>query len=333
MLHGSTLSEFRYMDNNGLPEFLAENGYLIFDFCYFECPSNPNFDAWALNDYDIYKTYQALKWFTELKIFSGRVGLWGLSRGAEQASLLNEMIHEEHLPVQPVATALHSTISGVAAPFSWRWVADMTSIKRPNCWACKDGTESCFKVSLSPEDELWVRHMGYNASKSLFVWLPGVCGPDPRSLNLSEANTYKWKGKKIKNFYIWPKEFKGIDYDLGGHLITLTNYSGPYLILHGSKDEIWDISFSEENAKNLLDYQETNPGERPIISRRISKDGDVVEIPSLTSQEPKISTYTDKNLWHQFYILDGADHIFRKKEYAKIRKNLVKEFFDLHLSK
>lgn len=334
MLHGSTMHEVRFMDNNGLPEYLAENGFLVFDLCYFECPGNAGFDAWALYEYDLYKTYEALEWFQGLKTFSGRVGLFGLSRGAEQASLLNEMIQKDRLPIQPIATVLHSSTDRVVGPFAWRWVLDLTLFKRPGCWACADGTSSCMNSStLSAEDQLWVRHMGYNGSKSQFVWRPDVCGPDPRQLDLSHASAYLWKSQKIQNYYIWPETFGGRDYNPAGHAIEFSSYPGAYLILHGSKDEVWPVAFSNKNAEGLFKNQLANPAARPIISRDIFEDESTVEISKLTSAKPTSGPFVDSRHWHQFYVLNGANHTFvNKKAYTKIRKQLVKEFFDTHLS-
>lgn len=329
MLHGSTPYAFRSRDNNGLPELLATNGYLVFDLCWFECPGNPNFDAWAIFEHDLIKTYDALEWFRSLKTFSGKVGLFGFSRGAEHALLLNEFIMKDGLN-PPIATAIQSSIPQVATSFSWRWISDMRPYL-PFCWACKDGTENCHSATLQTFDILELRHIGFDIANSLFTWRTDICGPDPRILDLRHAHAYRWKGQPVADYWIWPKTPSGESIDSSGHQIDLTSYSGPYLILHGENDDIWPVDFSKENAQALKDFQEAGTGRRPIITKIILPDESTTLVKELTSTSILAGQYLDEKLWHQFYILQGADHVFRKKEHAKLRKKLVAEFFDLHL--
>lgn len=327
LLHGSTVLKNRTLRWGGLPEILAEQGYLVFEYCYFECLGNAKLHPYSLINYDLWKTYEALVWFKSLAIFNGQFALYGLSRGAEQALLLSELMGRENLAVQPSAVILHSPIPYVWGSFDWRWVDDSYQ-----CWKCADGGQDCFNTQLSSDDQLRRRHLKPNPL-SLFKWNTSVdCGPDPRDLNLTASVSYLWKGQPIPVARQWAKVGPLPLVHLNtGHKMDPTYYRGPYMLIHGGKDLTWSPDFSKSLSLILKAYARAEGGidqndVRPIFSREYDDEGRSFPLTDFSNAERNEGPYVDSRTWHQFHLLKNADHAFTDEQHRKIRNQLTLEF-------
>ena len=83
MLHGSEGGSAPYIDDDARP--LAEAGFAVVTFCWFGCPGRPD----RIYQIPLEHTLVGLAWLRASEAVGGRrVGLYGVSRGAEQAVLL-----------------------------------------------------------------------------------------------------------------------------------------------------------------------------------------------------------------------------------------------------
>lgn len=76
---------------------LAAQGYAAFAFCYAGCWTGAEADVYRPNhetiDVDLERTRDALTWLAKSEFVGGRkVGIYGVSRGAEQALLLASLL-------------------------------------------------------------------------------------------------------------------------------------------------------------------------------------------------------------------------------------------------
>ena len=86
MLHGSEGGSAPYIDDDARP--LAEAGFAVVTFCWFGCPGRPN----RIYHIPLEDTLAGLAWLRASPAVGGRhVGLYGVSRGAEQAVLLSSL--------------------------------------------------------------------------------------------------------------------------------------------------------------------------------------------------------------------------------------------------
>jgi dienelactone hydrolase len=83
MLHGSEGGSAPYIDDDARP--LAEAGFAVVTFCWFGCAGRPN----RIYHIPLEDTLAGIAWLRGSAAVGGRrVGLYGVSRGAEQAVLL-----------------------------------------------------------------------------------------------------------------------------------------------------------------------------------------------------------------------------------------------------
>lgn len=90
MLHGSEGGSAPYIDDDARP--LAEAGFAVVTFCWFGCTGRPN----RIYHIPLEDTLAGLAWLRASPAVGGRpVGLYGVSRGAEQAVLLSSLAPSE----------------------------------------------------------------------------------------------------------------------------------------------------------------------------------------------------------------------------------------------
>jgi len=331
VLHGSTVYKYRKDRMGKLSEHLASAGYLVFELCYFECPGNKSTHPFSLINYDVERTYQAFVWFSRLPMFSGKFGLFGLSRGAEQALLLSDLMGRENRPVQPAAIGLHSPIPYIWGSFDWRWTDDQYG-----CWLCKDGGDDCFSKQLSDDDKLMRRHLNAE-EKSIFTWKKdGSCGEDPRAMDLTKSYSYLWRGQPIPVTRQWSEAGpQALIHLKDGYRMDPTQYSGPFLFFHGGKDQLWSPDFSRSLIMILKSYAHADRNlqqldERPVISKSVDDEGVQTPLGDLTSVARE-GIYKDPSHWHQFYLFPNADHAFSDVRHSSQRYQLALDFFNQNL--
>jgi dienelactone hydrolase len=87
LLHGSEGGSAGYIDQDGMR--LAEEGFAVLVFCWFGCPGKPD----QILRIPLEDTVEALAWLRASDAVGGKpVGLFGWSRGAEQAVLLASLL-------------------------------------------------------------------------------------------------------------------------------------------------------------------------------------------------------------------------------------------------
>lgn len=109
MLHGSEGGSARYIDEDAMP--LAEAGFAVVTFCWFDCPGKPD----AIHRIPLEDTVAAIDWLRASDAVRGRpVGVYGVSRGAEQAVLLASLLPD----TGAIATvAVHAPSDTVVASY------------------------------------------------------------------------------------------------------------------------------------------------------------------------------------------------------------------------
>jgi len=99
---------------------LAMKGFVTFAYPYSK-GGNP-WHAGDIHDVDLDETAEALRWLCSHPTVSGKVGLYGASRGAEHAILLASLMARDGLADLPDAVAAHSpsdTIVGAFIAGAW----------------------------------------------------------------------------------------------------------------------------------------------------------------------------------------------------------------------
>jgi dienelactone hydrolase len=126
MLHGSEGGASDHLHKDG--QALAEQGFHVLAFCYFGCEGRPD----QIAEIPLDETVRALQWLKTSTYVAGRkVGIYGGSRGAEQAVLIASLLESADLlsavavsaPFDYVMVSFdpndeNSTVPGVAA---WSW--------------------------------------------------------------------------------------------------------------------------------------------------------------------------------------------------------------------
>jgi dienelactone hydrolase len=109
MLHGSEGGAAGFIDEDG--RRLAEEGFAVLSFCWFGCPGKPS----TIERIRLEDTVAAITWLrANDAVRGGPVGLYGLSRGAEQAVLLASLVRNTSV----IATvAVHAASDTVVAAY------------------------------------------------------------------------------------------------------------------------------------------------------------------------------------------------------------------------
>jgi dipeptidyl aminopeptidase/acylaminoacyl peptidase len=113
LLHGSEGGFAGWMAWQALA--LAMKGFVTFAYPY---SKGGNFwHAGDIHDVDLDRTVDAMRWLREHPTVSGKVGLYGHSRGAEHAILLASLMARDGLADPPDAVAAHSPSDTIAGAF------------------------------------------------------------------------------------------------------------------------------------------------------------------------------------------------------------------------
>jgi dienelactone hydrolase len=109
MLHGSEGGSARYIDEDAIP--LAEAGFAVLVFCWFDCPGRPP----IIHRIPLEDTVAAVQWLRASPAVQGRpVGVYGVSRGAEQAVLLASLLGDT---TTIAAVAVHAPSDTIVAAY------------------------------------------------------------------------------------------------------------------------------------------------------------------------------------------------------------------------
>ena len=107
ILHGSEGGSAPYSEEDARP--LAEAGFAVVTFCWFGCPGRPN----RIFHIPLEDTIAGLDWLRGSTAVGGRpVGLYGVSRGAEQAVLLSSLA-----PTKMDTVGVHAPSDTIVASF------------------------------------------------------------------------------------------------------------------------------------------------------------------------------------------------------------------------
>lgn len=107
MLHGSEGGSAPYIEYDARP--LAEAGFAVVTFCWFGCPGRPS----RIHHIPLETTLAGLAWLRASDAVGGRpVGLYGVSRGGEQAVLLASLA-----PAEMAAVGVHAPSDTIVAAY------------------------------------------------------------------------------------------------------------------------------------------------------------------------------------------------------------------------
>jgi dienelactone hydrolase len=209
VLHGS--------EGGSLPNYklqaqlLAAHGYAVLAFCWYNCEKNTITGPFEpLENVELRRTYNAFGWLKQTTQVNGKkTGIWGVSRGAEQALIMAWIMSVDNL-LLPDAVAVHAPSDVVVMGFNW------SSLDK-RCYVCSTFDLACFNKSDDPGNWDW-NNLHWNPS----------CGDMPK--NPKQQAVYAWR-------------FDGLPL-ADETRIEIEKYYGPLMITHGDKDDIWSYERS-----------------------------------------------------------------------------------------
>jgi dienelactone hydrolase len=107
---------------------LAMHGFVTYPFSYSK--GGNGWHAGDIQDVDLDKTANALRWLRRHEAGSGKVGLYGTSRGAEHALLLISLMMRDGVSGLPEAVAAHAPSDTIAGAF----IAGVWDPKQRETW-------------------------------------------------------------------------------------------------------------------------------------------------------------------------------------------------------
>jgi dipeptidyl aminopeptidase/acylaminoacyl peptidase len=113
LLHGSEGGRSGW--SSWLALGLAMQGFVTYAFPYSK--GGNSWHAGDIQDIDLERTVDALRWLRRHEAVSGKVGLYGVSRGAEHAILLVSLMARDITPGLPDAVAAHAPSDTIAGAF------------------------------------------------------------------------------------------------------------------------------------------------------------------------------------------------------------------------
>jgi dienelactone hydrolase len=135
ILHGSGGGSLTNMWVNAMA--LADSGFSVMTYCWFDCGRDVRSGLVPLlADIELNETVKAMSWFKNSEYLSrhSKLGLYGVSMGAEQAIILASL--QAQLPFSIDALAVHAPSDIVDHGFNNGWLD-----KR--CWICRAGEKQC----------------------------------------------------------------------------------------------------------------------------------------------------------------------------------------------
>ncbi len=134
LLHGSEGGSIPF--THTAAQALANKGFSVLAFCWFDCLNNVLINPVApINNIDLAKSFAAFNWLKSSPYVKGKkMGIYGFSRGAEQALILASLSQEKGIDID--AIAVHAPSDVVVQGLSWSWFD-----KR--CFVCKTTDNKC----------------------------------------------------------------------------------------------------------------------------------------------------------------------------------------------
>lgn len=215
VLHGSEGGSIPYYYLEA--QQLAQEGFAALAFCWYHCAKDPMLTPLStLENVELTKTLEALEWLKNSPRVGGmKVGIFGVSRGAEQALLLGWQSAIHPGSIVPATIAVHAPSDFVVSGFNWNWYD-----KR--CYICREDENSCVDALSSPA-----------LHPKKFKWNP-ACGEKPKPY--SQTDAWLWKGQPLA------QEAR----------IEIEQYPGPLFITHGKEDELWSYQRTLRIQQSLI---------------------------------------------------------------------------------
>jgi dienelactone hydrolase len=113
ILHGSEGGHSGWSSFDALA--LAMHGFAAYPLNYSK--GGNLWHAGEIHDVDLEKTVEALQWLRQHSCVNGKVGVYGVSRGAEHALLLTSLLARDELTKLPDAVAVHSPSDTICGAF------------------------------------------------------------------------------------------------------------------------------------------------------------------------------------------------------------------------
>lgn len=137
ILHGSEGGSLGHMIPQA--QALAASGFSVMTYCWFDCDRSVVATLTTpppiLENVELKNTVAAMQWFKKSAyVGNQKLGLYGFSRGAEQALILAS--YQEKIPVNIDAVAVHAPADIVYGGYNFNWVDD-------RCWLCKADDKNC----------------------------------------------------------------------------------------------------------------------------------------------------------------------------------------------
>lgn len=126
LLHGSDGGWSGWSSWNALA--LAMHGFVTFALSYSK--GGNSWHAGDIDEVDLDKTEEALRWLRAHEAVAGKVGLYGASRGGEHALLLTSLMARDGSVPLPDAVAVHSPSDTIVGAF----IAGDWNPKEPETW-------------------------------------------------------------------------------------------------------------------------------------------------------------------------------------------------------
>ena len=203
-------------------QLLAASGFVTLAYCWWNCPSNLEKPDPFIKEVSLNKTLDAIQWLKSSKYVNGNnVGLYGYSRGAEQALLIASFTSQTDI-IQAVAT--HATSDTVERGFSRNWL-------NPKCWTCADARTDCVPFSRHITEKV-LKEFDFIRNK----WNP-TCGQSPMQVkNPFGIAAWTWNDKPIHH----------------GHVIPVEKIKIPVFLSHGESDGLWNIVRSKRVEDRIV---------------------------------------------------------------------------------
>lgn len=217
ILHGSEGGSLPYFKQDA--QFLASHGYVVLAFCWYNCLKDPITGAFSpLENVELRNTIKAIEWLKKLPAVGGKkVGLWGVSRGGEQAMIMGSL--PDSIKILD-AIATHTPSDVIVNGFNW-------SAMDRRCWVCTKFDLSCFNSNDDFNQWDW-QNTHWNPSCGQYPKFPG------------EMNAWLLDGTPLKV----------------GSVIEVEKFKKPIMITVGDQDQLWDYKQSVRIADRLKSFSQ-----------------------------------------------------------------------------
>ncbi len=227
VLHGSEGGTLPYFHLDA--QMYAANGYAALAFCWYNCRKNPITSPYSpLKNIELMKTVEAISWLKNSNyVGDKKVGLHGVSRGAEQAMILASLDESRRLLS---AISAHTPADRIVSGYNW-------SSMDKRCWICAKLDLSCFNNTHDVAQWAW-EQMKWNPS----------CGEFPEFPD--QMNAWLLNGVPLQK----------------GAVIEVEKFGKPIFLSVGDKDELWDYQQTVRIYERLQKFEQPSellliPGE------------------------------------------------------------------------